>query len=87
MYDFQVGQKVICIQTPDKKLGYGDEILPLAGNIYTIRDIYILRGRPAYFLVEIVNLVRCEDAWPGRYFRPIRKTDISIFEKMLTAYC
>ncbi len=94
MDDFQVGQKVLCVKTPEKHLGYGDEALPVAGNIYTIRSSFIFCDCVAYYLSEVVNLVRpympfgresvqMEPGWPHRYFRPIRKTDISIFEKML----
>jgi hypothetical protein len=93
---FRAGQKVVCVRTWHNSRGYGDEVGPVEGEVYTIRGVGDLH--PCYpggcdvWLVEIKNPVRYYPA--GNYepsfchsrFRPIveRKTDISIFTKMLT---
>jgi len=53
-----VGQKVVCVEAwALGNEGYGDEIGPVEGQTYTIRDIYILpiRNILCFRLVEIVN--------------------------------
>jgi hypothetical protein len=85
---FRVGQKVVCVNDNGRSLRPSWEILPVRGETYTIRCI---EGR-AVRLAEIIN-----DPFPyseglgelkflASRFRPIveRKTDISIFTKMLT---
>lgn len=95
--DFVVGQKVVCI---DAKFlpgsYYGDENLPILGHIYTVREIQVAEhapGQPVVVrLVEIVNPLKeyqfgtMECAFLAYRFRPLekRKTDISIFLKLLT---
>lgn len=87
---FHVGQKVVCIlDFPDRGLS---ELQPVKGSIYTVRAIDCFPQGEALRLYELVNI-------PGRYaegvgetsfgtsaFRPVveRKTDISIFQQMLT---
>lgn len=92
---FHVGQKVVCVY--DKPLDGHDERnrpggeytpnWPVAGVVYTIRSIDCWGFR----LEEIRNPTRQfkdgygEARWKPRRFRPIvaRKTDISIFQRML----
>ena len=92
---FRVGQKVVCIETWVRRNGVGDEIGPVAGEIYTIRDIGFLNPAApdvvAVLLAEIRNAVhdyvdgRGETCFAAHRFRPVveRKTDISIFTQML----
>lgn len=86
--------------TPEgKELAYasGKQSSKIAvGSIYTIREIDTralhLHGVACIRLCEIVNSVRptivgeWESGYPATCFRPVieRKTDISIFKKMLT---
>jgi len=97
---FRVGQKVVCIETWSLNgTGYGDEIGPIEGKIYTIRSIGVgfnshYPDRLQVRLVEISNESRLyggdrakyEPAFGAYRFRPVveRKTDISIFKAMLT---
>lgn len=93
---FRVGQKVVCVGSPVRVAGLGD-ILPMPGEIYTIRDIKAasakskLRGL-AFRLMEIRNKPRPiaegglgESNFSQKYFRPLteRKTDISILKALL----
>lgn len=48
---FRVYQKVLCVTSP-ANMGYGDEIMPTVGEIYTIRDI-----RPSLFRESAVAVV------------------------------
>jgi hypothetical protein len=95
---FRVGQKVVCVETWHLNgTGYGDEVGPVRGRIYTIRDIGFGLN-PAYphslqvRLAEITIPLRPYRGFPLQEpgfsvsrFRPIveRKTDISIFTAML----
>lgn len=95
---FRIGQRVVCINGVfiDKRW-YHCETQPREGEIYTIRGFppqnYMTPPdtEPLYYLEEIVNTPVLwesgvfELAWPHRRFRPLveRKTDISIFTKML----
>lgn len=89
---FYVGQKVEFVGPSLEGYGFGWEIMPKIGGVYTIREIVSSAlGHQGFKLVEIVNR-------PAQYrqrhdecnfiatrFRPIveRKTDISIFTDML----
>lgn len=99
MSSFRIGQKVVCVDTwpSDLSLGYGDEAGPVRGGIYTIRNFDTdLYGQSACRLVEIKNKrrqytnekgkrVMWEQSFYTHRFRPLveKKTDISIFTKML----
>lgn len=104
MTDFYIGQKVVCIAKGDwsKAIKMHEEggqrlAVPKAGDIYTIRDIYIdpFTGRTGLRLAEVVNdkitrwanfKLYMEIGWYEYEFRPLRKrqTDISIFRKLLS---
>lgn len=91
---FQVGQKVICVDDAQiiPSSNPIDQIPLECGSIYTVRWI-----GPQYFsgLDKIVLSVRLEETLrPFDYpfgadrFRPVveRKTDISVFTRMLTPH-
>lgn len=92
MANFRAGQRVV-YWNEDGLAGhfYGTEILPTVGKVYTIRELLEIKGHPLLRLVEIRNepmdyrygVFEC--AFNRRRFRPVveRKTDISIFKKML----
>lgn len=88
---FHVGQKVVCIETWVRREGYGDEVGPVAGKVYTIRalldeDVW---GDLGLHLEEIVNPVRnyfggpLEPGFARRRFRPVKTTNIDVFLNML----
>lgn len=87
---FHVGQKVVCVsELVDPK--WDEETYPKKGLIYTVRGVFEFDDKPYLLLEEIVNPRRYDQEpeecvfWAFR-FRPVteRKTDIAIFEKMLT---
>ena len=91
---FRVGQKVVCIHQP--KSAIAKQWMELGANypsknsIYTIRDIVSFPdGSSGFLLQELWNDhlgYKPEPAFDACHFRPIveRKTDISVFTKMLT---
>ncbi len=91
---FRVGQKVVCV---DSEMLIGiwapDEVGPIVGGIYTIRRIFLdYDGDAIVWLNEIARgpLAKAQHGDNAGYlairFRPVveRKTDISIFTRMLT---
>jgi hypothetical protein len=92
---FHIGQQVVCIDADwSGKFDMGDcPNRPVKGEVYTIRGF---RAPPhpegvGVFLEEVVNApfdygmfgdVR-EPCFRAARFRPVRKTDISIFHKLL----
>lgn len=95
-----VGQKVVCIAkgTWERlRRDYPGTNCPQKGYIYTIRDVYRdpFSGETGIRLVEIINedffmlggvKYYAEIGWCPHEFSPLeeKKTDISIFEKILT---
>lgn len=90
MSALRIGMKVVLIDDnwPDY---VNDEIMPVLGTVYTIREIIDHRANPIR-LVEIQNPIRTyrdgtgEVGFRASRFRPVveRKTDIAIFKVMLT---
>jgi hypothetical protein len=95
---FNVGQRIICIKT-SKFTHPSWALVPnrvTVGALYTVRAIGALRYKrnlePAVWLEEVFNPVIswtdrvCEYGFHAGWFRPTqeRKTDISIFTKLLT---
>lgn len=88
---FQVGQKVVCIKRGAWQGGFGDEINPEYGKVYTVRDVVHWPRHTAVRLFEIKNDPRDyseafnECDFHVRHFRPVvsRKTSIEIFTRML----
>ncbi len=90
--DFYRGQHVVCIGdrfSNEPTWRAAIHTFPKLGSIYTIRDICDREGviglmfeeiwhAPALFCVGLV-----EPAFHIRNFRPLRKTNIDIFKKML----
>lgn len=92
---FRIGQQVQCVGGPEAfRGGYGDETKPVKGNIYTVRGIrgFSIGVFSAVGIVveEIHNEARLylagmiEVHFHVVHFRPVHKTDISIFTAMLT---
>jgi hypothetical protein len=90
-YNFHVGQQVAYIFKGRRRLTLKDgEAAPVAGRIYTIRGFH--PSGDSIVLEEIKNprLRYCpihgemfEPHWFLTSFRPLIKTDISIFQAML----
>lgn len=92
---FHIGQKVVCIKNggwTSPKM-FGDEIFPVFGKVYTVREIEPDFDEYSWIrLEEIINRPHnygdgmIEASYRSDRFRPIveRKTDISVFTKMLT---
>lgn len=86
---FSIGQQVVCIEDKYWRAHCG-ETTPVKGRIYTIREIEVHKEGVGLRFEEIVNapfqysdgLKEC--AFWRHAFRPVRKTDISIFTAMLT---
>lgn len=92
---FRVGQKVVCVDTwPRGNLRlmwdkfWHPYKSPVKGEIYTICGIFT--DETGNLHLELIELPNRDDYWlDGFYacgFRPLieRKTDISVFTKMLT---
>jgi hypothetical protein len=77
---------------------YPDTVVPVLGGTYTVRDVfdagpYGYDAEAGILLVEVVNPVRpyiskcgpveCEQFWLAFRFRPVCRTNIEVFEKML----
>lgn len=101
---FHVGQLVVCVDDTKrwrhtdsgamvKSGGYGDEVFPTKGIVYTIRDAGIIRPSflDAYVrLVEIRNQVRAygtcgafEPCFMAERFRPVNPKRIEVFTSLL----
>ena len=89
---FAIGQRVVCIESGLPARNFPN--VPRAGRIYTVRSVFFddFRKRVGIHLAELVNqptLTRdkgmFEVGFAAKCFRPVveRKTDISIFVKML----
>lgn len=89
---FRVGQKVVCVVDPSAslKMRYPEAVFPSLKAVYTIRSMFPYNGK---VLLRFCELNNSRSVWNGiergfnsKYFRPIveRKTDISVFTKMLT---
>ena len=79
---FRIGQKVVWVG-PDTLSPYGLSE-PDPSKVYTISAIYPVDPWTAVLLTEFIH--PCGRGLNAYYFRPAvnRKTDISIFKKMLT---
>lgn len=80
---FTPGQKVVCITMDYPNLsGYGDEIYPTVGEVYTVREVLLdLLGDEGLLVNEIRNdrvpyrtregIVDCEKSFGSWRFRPL----------------
>ncbi len=92
---FYVGQNIICIDNSASAKYHHPGYLVMnhnfhglkQGGIYTVRDVVEYLETPCLYLKEIIRefVPKVETGFSFLRFRPIvdRKTDISIFEKML----
>lgn len=89
---FHIGQLVVCIDDTwdSTRADYGKLTYPVKEMIYTIRGIQTFKNGVGVVLEEIVNEPFpysesfAEGHWRIDRFRPIQKTSIEIFTKMLT---
>jgi hypothetical protein len=89
MFEYDTGKQVICIRED-----FGDAVpppvlpvrYPVKGQVYTIRDV---RPMPNYLLLVFEEILNPEEPDWGELgfnasrFRPVRKTDISCFKRIL----
>lgn len=83
MTHYTPGQPVVCINTDDfGVLGYGDEVMPVQGSTYTVRDVVVDHfGTEGLLLKEIKNdrlpyrvgaeIVDTEKSFASWRFRPL----------------
>ena len=94
MADWFLGQRVVCVDAARRRgAGYGWEIMPAQGVVYTIRAIMAFRsGRVGFLLDEISNCHAWYDStglsemnFASNRFRPVvePRADISVFERTL----
>src|SRR6516162_8293892 len=88
MSEFAIGQKIVCVCDDWKNAFFGSvretgERYPMKNGVYTVigHDWLLLADRPGVMIAEVNN----DCIWAEQNFRPIepRKTDISIFQKLL----
>jgi hypothetical protein len=99
-WDFHVGQKVVCVDAPKPlftKWKATDFFVPIIGQVYTLRDVFIedrYANAPVILYVRLCEIQNksvetytgpYEPAFGASHFRPLlpRKTNISIFTAML----
>lgn len=90
MWEFEVGQLVVCVNDKFEHRQYGEK-LPTLYNIYTIREICEWKdGQLAFRLKEIVNKkhdycdIGIDEMWFYAFrFRPVKPTNIDLFKSML----
>jgi hypothetical protein len=84
--NFHVGQKVVCVNDKEGLQGWGWNVRPKKGSVYTVTAIGLTHSADPEQLpcILVAELERREDSplWAHR-FRPIRTTDISVFTAML----
>jgi len=87
---FGVGDQVVCIHHFSKEADYPGLSWPQKGQVYTVRELTSHGTGPGLRLVEIVNppimhsnVGMDEPAYARCRFRPVRKTSIEVFQKML----
>lgn len=83
--NFQVGDNVVCVNARGWDSTFCAIARPCEGDVYTIREVYEFLGVIGIHLVEISNPTNQygEPGFMPWRFRPVRKTDISVFERML----
>lgn len=86
---FRVGQKVVCVDDSAGEFSYlfSDPDRLVLNKIYEIERIY--DDQLGYSLVALIGVsLNCypKNGWRSSRFHPLveRKTDISVFTKMLT---
>ena len=89
MSKFAVGEKIMCVRDDWKNALFGlsvretDERYPVKDGVYTVigHDWLFLADQPGVMIAEVNN----DCIWAEQNFRPLelRKTDISVFKKLL----
>jgi hypothetical protein len=89
---FHIGQQVVCVNDCFSQRPYWRRAVrtfPRLGSIYTIREICEEEGLIGFMFEEILNHRAHfksgydEPAFNSRNFRPVRKTSIEMFRKLL----
>lgn len=89
---FQVGQQVVCINDRFSQEPYWRStvrVFPRLNAIYTIREIHLAGELIGFCFYEIVHQPAQfreglhEPAFNSRNFRPVKKTSIEAFRKLL----
>ena len=90
--NFQIGQQVVCVATRFSRNAYwraSVNTFPQLHGIYTIRDMCAENDLVGLYFCEIHNprawfrLGFVEPAFSTVNFRPVRKTSIEVFHKLL----
>ena len=79
---FQVGQKMCCVDDSLTCLGYKTRLVK--GAVYTVQSVNRHTGGVTLVEVPTSILIGHNLFFRRGRFRPVVKTDISIFTKMLT---
>ena len=80
----KVGDKVTLIRPAEQIGGNGDELLPVYGEVYTVRAVLLWQGIVCLHLSEIKNDVRryrdgeYEGFFSADRFKPVKSTDIQV---------
>ncbi len=89
---FHIGQQVVCINdefSPDPHWRRTVRTFPFLHGIYTIREIHVEPPLVGFCFYEFGNprswfgIGYAEPAFNCRNFRPVKKTNIEAFEKLL----
>jgi hypothetical protein len=90
---FHVGQQVVCVNdkfSPDPQWRRTVRTFPVRHGIYTIREIHVEPPLVGFCFYEITNPRSyfstgfAEPAFNCKNFRPVKKTSIEAFEKLLS---
>jgi hypothetical protein len=89
---FHVGQQVVCVNdnfSTDPRWRQTVSVFPVRNSVYTIREIHVEAPLTGFCFHEIVNPRTWfaagygEPAFNSRNFRPVKATNIDVFEKLL----
>ena len=89
---FHVGQQVVCVDdrfSRRKDWRRAVRVFPKLNSIYTIREIFTEGDRVGFCFYEISNPPAhfakgyLEPAFNSRNFRPVKATNIEVFERLL----
>jgi hypothetical protein len=89
---FHIGQQVVCISDKfscDMRWRRTVRTFPVLNAIYTIREIHVEGALMGFCFYQIVNPRTLfaagygEPAFNSRNFRPVKATNIEVFERLL----
>ena len=90
---FHVGQQVVCVSDKfscDMRWRRTVRVFPVLNAVYTIREIHVEGPLMGFCFYQIVNPRTLfaagfgEPAFNSRNFRPVKATNIEVFERLLT---